>query len=164
VPESLSRPEKKRNFPQISQEHEGWILLLMNVLMIEVRAEKFFSYCCDVMRDPDNFRDRRAAALHAADLVERIRTDEAIHVGYLQAFVSELRSFTFKGADGSRIPGHAMIDPVWEGMIEWHAVTQADEARAQARADIKDRILAHPGGDRILAQFDAIEGLALAAE
>jgi hypothetical protein len=164
VPESLSRPEKKRNFPQISQEHEGWILLLMNVLMIEVRAEKFFSFCCNVMRDPDNFRDRRAAALHAAELVERIRTDEAIHVGYLQAFVSELRSFTIKCADGSRVPGHTLIDPVWEGMIAWHAVTQADEGRAQTRAELKTLILSQPNGERLLAQFDAAEGLALAAE
>lgn len=164
VPENLSRPEKKRNFPQISQEHEAWILLLMNVLMIEVRAEKFFSYCCNVMRDPANFRDRRPAALHAAELVERIRTDEAIHVGYLQAFVSEMRSFTFKGADGSRIAGHSMIDPVWEGMIDWHAVTQADEGRAQARTDLTKLILAQPNGDRLLSQFDAAEGLRHAAE
>jgi hypothetical protein len=116
------------------------------------------------MRDPANFQDRRAEALHAAAIVERIRTDEAIHVGYLQAFVSELRSFTFKGADGSRIPGHALIDPVWESMIEWHAVTQADEARAQARTDIKALILKQPQGERILAEFDAAEAQALAAE
>jgi rubrerythrin len=164
IPESLSRPEKKRHFPQISADHEGWILLLMNVLMIEVRAEKFFAYCCEVMRDPDNFRDRRAAALHAAELVERIRTDEAIHVGYLQAFVSELRSFTFKAADGSRIPGHTLIDPVWESMIEWHAVTQADEARAQTRTSLKELVMKQPQGERLLAQLDAIEAGAMAAE
>lgn len=164
VPENLSRPEKKRNFPQLSQEFEGWILLLMNVLMIEVRAEKFFSFCCNVMRDPANFRDRRAAAVHAAELVERIRTDEAIHVGYLQAFVSELRSFTFKGADGSRIPGKQMIDPVWESMIEWHSITQADEGRAQARSELKKLILAQPNGDRLFSQFDAAETMPVAAE
>jgi hypothetical protein len=48
--------------PQIPAEHEQWILLLMNVLMIEVKAESFFSFCQSVMRDPDNFRDRRDAA------------------------------------------------------------------------------------------------------
>ncbi|HAJ47695.1 MAG TPA: hypothetical protein DCL54_14060 [Alphaproteobacteria bacterium] len=164
IPESLSRPEKKRHFPMISAEHEGWILLLMNVLMIEVRAEKFFSYCNSVMRDPDNFRDRREAALHAADIVDRIRIDEDIHVAYLQCFISELRSFTFLGQDGQRYEGRALIDPVWEAMIEWHAVTQADEARAQARTDIRARILAQPNGARIMAEFDAAEGLATAAE
>jgi hypothetical protein len=72
----------------------------MNVLMIEIKAESFFSFCVAVMRDPDNFRDRREVANHAADLVDRIRQDEAPHVGYLTAVVSELRSFTFKTADG----------------------------------------------------------------
>ena len=84
VPESLARPETRRRMAQVPKEYEDWILLLMNVLMIEVRAENFFPFCIDVMRDPDNFRDRRDSADHAAELVDRIRTDEAIHVAYLQ--------------------------------------------------------------------------------
>lgn len=163
IPESLSRPEQGRRFPLLPKEHEGWILLLMNVLMIEVRAEKFFSYCCTVMRDPENFRDRREAALHAADIVERIREDEAIHVGYLQCFISELRRFTFKGSDGSRLAGHTLIDPVWEKMIEWHAVTQAAESRAQSRDTIFALISAHGDAARLKAEFDAAEHLAAAA-
>ena len=55
VPESLARPETGRLMPQIPTEHEDWILLLMNVLMIEVRAEKFFNFCTTVMRDPGEF-------------------------------------------------------------------------------------------------------------
>jgi hypothetical protein len=62
VPQSLARPEMGRLMPQISADHERWILLLMNVLMIEVRAEKFFNFCTTVMRDPRNFTDRRDAA------------------------------------------------------------------------------------------------------
>jgi NAD(P)-dependent dehydrogenase (short-subunit alcohol dehydrogenase family) len=84
IPESLARPEAGRRMPQIPPEYENWILLLMNVLMIEVRAESFFSYCIRLMRSLDLFTDRRAVADHAADLVDRIRTDEAIHVAYLQ--------------------------------------------------------------------------------
>src|SRR5215471_13527618 len=76
VPESLSRPELGRLMPLIPDEHERWILLLMNVLMIEVRAENFFNFCTTVMRDPRNFRDRREIALHAADLVDRIRQED----------------------------------------------------------------------------------------
>lgn len=104
VPESLSRPETGRRIPQVPKEHEDWILLLMNVLMIEVRAENFFSFCIEVMRDPENFKDRRAAADHAAALVARIRTDEAIHVGYLQTAISELRSFTISDAGWKNHP------------------------------------------------------------
>jgi hypothetical protein len=157
VPESLARPETGRLMPQIPQEHERWVLLLMNVLMIEVRAEKFFNFCTAVMRDPRNFTDRRAVALHAADLVDRIRADEAPHVGYLTAVVSELRSFTFKTADGQRVKGATFIDPVWRGMVQWHSVTNSDWDRAQARKEFEAMFRARPDGAALLNRFDNLE-------
>jgi hypothetical protein len=156
VPESLARPELGRLMPQIPLPHEQMILLLMNVLMIEIRAESFFAFCTRLMRAPELFRDRRAAAEHAAVLVERIRQDEAIHVAYLQTVVSELRRFTFKGESGAPVPGRAFIDPIWNGMVEWHSVTTIDHARAQARDAIAGRLLAGPEGAGRLAAFDAL--------
>jgi hypothetical protein len=153
VPASLSRPESGRRMPQIPKGHEDWILLLMNVLMIEVKAESFFAFCQDVMRDPANFTDRREAALHAADLVERIRTDEAIHVAYLQTAISELRALTIKGVG----KGAQMIDPVWEQMILWHAVTERDYGRAQSRDAILARLAREPNGQALGAHFDSLE-------
>ena len=157
VPQSLSRPEAGRLMPQIPPEHERWILLLMNVLMIEVRAENFFNFCTSVMRDPGNFRDRRDVALHAADLVDRIRQDEASHVGYLAVVVSELRSFTFRLADGSRVKGAAFIDPVWRGMVQWHAVANVDWDRAQTRKKFEAMFRARPDGESLLARFADLE-------
>ena len=162
VPASIARPEIGRLMPQIDKVYEEWILLLMNVLMIEVRAEAFFSFCTNLMRSPDVFRDRRPAAMHAAELVERIRTDEAIHVAYLQTFVSEMRSFTIKGLKGERLKGSAMIDPIWEGMIHWHSVTQADFGREQGRQAIEARMSKRSDGRALLAQFDALEQKAAA--
>jgi len=162
VPASIARPEIGRLMPQLDKVYEDWILLLMNVLMIEVRAEAFFSFCTNLMRSPDVFRDRRSAAMHAAELVERIRTDEAIHVAYLQTFVSEMRSFTIKTLSGEPIKGAQMIDPIWEGMIHWHAVTQADYGQAQAREAIARRIGKHANARALLAQFDAAEQKAAA--
>lgn len=162
VPDTLSRPQTGRLMPQVPKVYEDWILLLMNVLMIEVRAESFFAFCTAVMRSPDVFADRRAAAEHAAKLVERIREDEQIHVAYLQTFVSELRSLTFKTADGGRIAGAAVIDPVWAGMIAWHAETNADFQQAQARAAIEARLASHPQGRALLAEFHALETKAAA--
>ncbi|MBL8782472.1 MAG: hypothetical protein JNL06_16165 [Alphaproteobacteria bacterium] len=162
VPASIARPEIGRLMPMIDKVYEEWILLLMNVLMIEVRAESFFSFCTDLMRSPDVFRDRRPAAMHAAALVERIRTDEAIHVAYLQTFVSEMRSFTIKTLDGGRIKGSQMIDPIWEGMIHWHSVTQADFSRDQSREAIVARIGKRPDGRALLSQFDSLEQKAAA--
>lgn len=157
VPASIGRPEIGRLMPQIEKGYEDWILLLMNVLMIEVRAESFFSFCVDIMRSPDVFRDRRAAADHAAEIVERIRTDEAIHVAYLQAFVSEMRSFTIRTLDGKHITGASMIDPIWEGMIHWHSVTQADFGRKQSRDAIEGRMAKLATGRELLAKFDSLE-------
>lgn len=157
VPESLSRPESGRRMPVIPAEYENWILLLMNVLMIEVRAESFFAFCTAVMRDSGNFTDRRPEAMHAAEIVERIRTDESIHVAYLQTFVSELRSFTFKADSGAHVAGHTLIDPVWEDMTQWHGETNADFARAQTRDDIETLFRARHDGAMLAAQFDALE-------
>jgi hypothetical protein len=126
------------------------------VLMIEIRAEAFFGFCIRLMQAPDVFADRRDAALHAADLVERIRQDEAIHVAYLQTAVSELRSVTFRSARGERVPGKAFIDPVWNAMVHWHSVTTLEHAQAQKREMIEAQLLALPGGRTHLAAFDAL--------
>ncbi len=143
--------------PQIPKEYEDWVLLLMNVLMIEVRAENFFSFCTRVMRDPENFRDRREAALHAAELVDRIRADEASHVGYLTAVVSELRSFTFRTADGGTVTGKSFIDPVWNGMVQWHTVANVDFDRKQTRENIAAMLRTKPDGAALVRRFDTLE-------
>ncbi|HXZ00434.1 MAG TPA: hypothetical protein VEI03_10565 [Stellaceae bacterium] len=156
VPESLARPELGRLMPQIPLPHEQMILMLMNVLMIEIRAESFFSFCTRLMRAPELFSDRRADAERAAVLVERIRQDEAIHVAYLQTAVSELRSFTFRAEGGAGVPGKAFIDPVWNGMVLWHSVTAVDHSRAEAREAIKAQLVSLPDGARRLAAFDAL--------
>ncbi len=157
VPDSLARPEIGRLMPQIPEEHERWILLLMNVLMIEVRAENFFDFCTAVMRDPRNFRDRRDTALHAAELVDRIRQDEASHVGYLTVVISELRSFTFKAVDGGRIKGADFIDPVWRGMVQWHSVTNIDWERARTRREFETMFGARPDGGVLGRRFQSLE-------
>ncbi len=157
VPESLARPEMGRLMPQIPADYENWILLLMNVLMIEIRAEHFFTFCTDVMRDPANFRDRRAVALHAADLVDRIRQDEAPHVGYLAVVISELRSFTFKTVDGGMVKGAEFIDPIWRGMVQWHSVTNHDFQREQSRKNLHALLGTKPNAAALIRAFDALE-------
>ena len=157
VPASIARPETGRRIPQLPEEYEQWILLLMNVLMIEVKAESFFSFCQSVMRDPQNFTDRRPAANHAAEVVERIRTDEAIHVAYLVTVISELRGLTIKTVEGKTVLGASLIDPIWNQMIEWHAVTQANFGREQSREAILSRLRSKPNGAALAASFDSLE-------
>jgi hypothetical protein len=157
VPESLARSEMVRLMPQIPAEYENWILLLMNVLMIEIRAEKFFSFCTAVMRDPGNFQDRRDAALHAAEIVDRIRQDEAPHVGYLAVVISELRIFTFKTVGGGTATGADFIDPIWRGMVQWHAVSNHDFQREQTRNNLHRMLAAKPNSADLIRRFDDLE-------
>ena len=167
IPDNISRPVEDREMPQIPQPYEHLIKFLTNVLMIEIRAEAFFALCCRIFRDPDVFQDRRAEAELAARLVERIRTDEAIHVGYLRTVISELRAFTFKTVDGGRMKGAEIIDPIWAKMVEWHGATERELARDRTRAAIEAQVLASRGeaGRDLLARLDALAGQsAVAAE
>ncbi len=143
IPERAGRPGAEgREMPQIPAAHEMLIKQLMNVLMIEIRAERGFAFNVALMKDPDNFKDRRPAAEEAARIVDQIRQDEASHVGYLQLFISELRAFHFKTPDGL-VEGKTFIDPVWARIVAWNAEdvprAQAEAAREQIEACLQGR-------------------------
>ena len=74
--------------------------LLMNLLIIEFRAEIGFANTCEILRSDDLFTDRRAAAEEAAEIVERIRKDEEIHVRSLRLYLGELRELTVRTLEG----------------------------------------------------------------
>lgn len=155
-PESIGRPEQGRQMPQLPEGHEGILSLLMNVLMIEVRAEAFFAHSVALMRDREIFSNA-AEADQAATMVERIRIDESVHVGYLQTVISEMRSFTFKTVDGGTIAGKDMIDPIWDKMVIWHGETTYDLSKEQSYEAIKERLLSKENGQKLLADFDALD-------
>lgn len=163
-PESIARPVAvEREMPQLPPAHEALIKMMMNVLMIEVRAESFFAFCCAVFRDPTLFLDRRETAEAAAVLVERIREDEAIHVAYLQVAISEMRSFTFKGVDGRDWPGAEIIDPVWADMVDWHGRRTRELGRERTREEIRLQVVEAMGaasGAEFMARFDALDDAA----
>jgi hypothetical protein len=148
-PESIARPDTGRLMPAIG----------------EVRAEAFFSFCMKLFRDPETFRDRRPEAELAATLVERIRTDEQIHVAYLATAISELRSLTLRRADGGTIAGKDVIDPAWASMIDWHGREERDLAAARTRATLETQVIQARGeaaGRALLARFDALGEAVLA--
>jgi hypothetical protein len=163
VPDNIGRPDQGRLMPQLPEGFEQLILLLMNVLMIEVRAEAGFSFNCNFLRDRETFKDKRSEAELAATMIERIRTDEAIHVAYLQTTVSEMRSFTFKTVDGGTIAGKDLIDPIWEGMVTWHGITQSDLARTQSQEEIHARIGSLANARQVLSAYESNDDLVKAA-
>jgi hypothetical protein len=156
-PASIARPEAgKRWMPEIAPEYEAFLSFLMNLLLIEFRAEIGFAATQNVMRTPDLFADRRPQAELAAEIIERIRTDEQIHVESLRLYLGELREATLRTVDGGTIRGRVLIDRFWQGLIEWATVEQPKLAARQQYEMIKERILQHANGKRILEKFDAL--------
>jgi hypothetical protein len=158
VPDNIARPEPaSQRVPALPLAIERTIYFLLNLLMIEFRAERGFSQTERLLRDPELFPGRRAEAELAATLVDRIRIDEAVHVASLRLYLGELRSVHFRTRDGGRLSGADVVDPLWEGITHWATVEQPKLVVEQQRALLARRIREHPDGTRILRVFDQLE-------
>jgi len=158
VPENIARPEEdQKATPPISAPHASTIYFLLNLLLIEFRAERGFASTEEILRDPDLFTTRREEAEHAAKIVDRIRLDEEVHVESLRLYLGEIRSLTFKTTDGGTMSGKEIVDPFWAEITKWATDEQPKLAAEQQRKLFEARILAHPDADRILREFNALE-------
>jgi len=158
VPERIGRPEaRQQEEPAIPPAYEQTLMFLLNLLLIEFRAEIGFAFTERMLRDPELFTDRRAQAEEAAVVVDRIRKDEEIHVRSLRLYLGELRQVHFESKDGGRKPGHEIIDSAWKRITHWATVEQPKLAAAESRKLLSERILKHPDGERILKGFLSLE-------
>jgi hypothetical protein len=156
IPERAGRPGAEgREMPQIPGGHEMLLKQMMNVLLIEIRAERGFAFSVDLMRDPEAFADRREKAEQAAMIIDQIRQDEASHVAYLQLFISELRALHFK-TPGGAIEGSTFIDPVWARIVAWGAEETPRIQRQATRELIQACLKSRPDGGGLLERFDAL--------
>ena len=169
-PGAIARPEADgktpgRRMPGIELPYEMLLGFLMNLLLIEFRAEIGFASTQAILRTPTLFTDRRAEAEEAAMIVERIRTDEEIHVESLRLYLGELRNLTLNTVDGGTIPGAELIDPFWTGLVRWATVDQPRLAAENTYQALRKQILEADGGMRILGEFNALAdpGYSLAA-
>lgn len=155
-PANIARPEAGTRFmPELPPEIEGLLSLLMNLLVIEFRAEIGFQATQDILRTPDLFADRRAQAEEAAEIVERIRADELIHVSSLRLYLGECAEVTFRTVDGGTVPGRDLIDRFWSGLVRWATVDQPRLVAEQQRELLHERVMAHPDGAAIWQEFEA---------
>ncbi len=158
VPDNIGRPDGNTSvFPQLAVQYERFVHFLGNLLMIEFRAERGFSSTENLLRDPELFSERRAQAEHAAEIVNRIRIDEAVHVHSLRLYLGELRMLDFKTVDGGSTSGRDVVDTLWEGIVKWATVEQPPLAAAQQKRVLLERIAAHPESARITREFLALE-------
>ena len=75
----------------------------------------------------------------------------------LRLYLGELRELTFKGRDGSRLEGAAIIDGLWQGIAHWATVLQPKLQVEQQRTMLTERIAQHPEALRVQRAFDALE-------
>ena len=169
-PGAIARPEADgktpgRRMPQIDLPYEMLLGFLMNLLLIEFRAEIGFASTQAILRTPSLFTDRRAEAEEAAMIVERIRTDEEIHVESLRLYLGEIRNVTLNTLDGGTIRGEELIDPFWTGLVRWATVDQPRLAAENLYLALRKQILDADDGIRILGEFNALAdpGYSLAA-
>ncbi len=156
-PEAIARPEAgRRLMPEIEPQYEGMLSFLMNLLMIEFRAEIGFEATQKTFRAPSLFLDRRDVAESAAELIGRIRLDEEIHVESLRLYLGEFRELTVKTIDGGSLSGAELIDRFWHGLAVWATQEQPLIAAKNQYQTLKSIILEHEQGERILQQFDRL--------
>lgn len=159
-PENIARPEVgRRLMPEVTAATEGLLSLLMNLLVIEFRAEIGFAAAQALLRSPELFVDRRAGAEEAAEIVGRIRADEEIHVLSLRLYLGELASVTFRTVDGGTIPGLELIARFWDGLVHWATVEQPPLFAAQQRQLITALIQQHPDPHRVESEFEAVSNV-----
>jgi hypothetical protein len=155
-PDNIARPESGQRFmSELPPEIEGFLSLLMNLLIIEFRAEIGFAATQAILRTPDLFVGRRAEAEEAAEIIERIRTDEDIHIRSLRLYLGELESVTFRTVDGGTIAGRALIDRFWDGLVQWATVDQPKLAAEQALHVLHTRVSRHERAADVWAEFEA---------
>lgn len=164
APASIGRDVPGRELPELPEAIEGLLKLMANVLMIEVRAERTFRYYEAVIGTPGLFGCRDADRDLALELVDRIRTDEAIHVAYLRCALSEFRSFPIRTLEGRIVEGRTLLDPLWEAMIRWHAVGIHEANRPAQVAALRARVEAHPEGGRLWARLGELGGFTVETE
>jgi len=156
-PDNIGRPVTEDKNPLgVAPQVEGLVSFLTNLLIIEFRAELGFAESQAVLRNPDLFTTRRPQAELAAEMVERIRVDELIHVESLCLYLGEFRSVTFRTDDGGTVSGMQLIDSFWADLVHWASVEQPRLAAIQQRQLIVDRISDHPDSTRVLNEFDAV--------
>jgi hypothetical protein len=134
---------------------------LMGILLIEISAERGFEFNVGIMRDPALRQGLRDTADEAANIIDQIRQDKASHVAYVQLFVSELRSYTFRTTDGSLTRGAEFLDPLWEKAVRWNAVDVPRSQRLMQLTLIEGCISEHRkesgrGAASLLARFNAL--------
>lgn len=148
------RPERRRHFPELDSDVENMVSFMANVMTIEIVAEDVFEWAKKLLGDPEVCHNTDAAAA----MVAAIQADEKPHVEYLRTALSEMRARTFMGKDGkTEIPGHEVVDKLFELGLRGMASTRPQEDRERLREELHDAIEDKTQATRLARKFEDLD-------
>ncbi|MGC4061895.1 MAG: hypothetical protein QM749_14015 [Aquabacterium sp.] len=159
--DSMPRPEGRarylqRHLPEIPFRHENLMFYLMNTFLYEVRASLGFPGSLALMSQPGLLPGAWEDVQLARTLVERVCQDEAPHLLSLRLYFSEMRAVSFKGTAGGTVPGHVLVDRLWEKVITGFLQDRLPHTIASQFAFCETVIQRRPDGAQLLAAFNAL--------
>ena len=110
--------------PELPPEYEGMLSFLMNLLLIEFRAEIGFAATQEALRNERLFVDRRAEARKRPNWSGGSGKTSSSTWSRCRLYLGELRELTLKTVDGGTISGRELIDRFWDGLVRWATVDQ----------------------------------------
>lgn len=131
---------------------ESLVARMAGLLFIEIQAFHAFSWAEAILADVT----RVAGDGEAGRIVSYIRSDETPHVAYLKTVLTELRDRTFVTDTGRRLPGTAVIEPLWDRALDASLGTRRYEQLDTLRREVAHALAGRSNASDLLAEFDAL--------
>jgi hypothetical protein len=139
-------------FPQLDKRLYRMLSMLVQVFVVEVFARRTFAWASELLGDPHV----SAAPLEAAAMIGYISADEAPHVEYLRATLTETRSRTLRTVDGATLPGRTVVDALLHRMLSQAITTRPREQRDHTRSVLARAAEASQVPAALLEEFDTL--------
>ena len=136
----------------VAPEVQLLVRAMVQILVIELLAYHTFAWASEVLGDPTCSAD----AEFARATIDHIRTDEDIHVGYLQCALAELATMTVRTTDGGSITGAELVDDACQSALANQTGARFDRILDYRLAQVRAELAAHADGERLTAEFDAL--------
>ncbi|WCO66273.1 hypothetical protein PO878_17365 [Iamia majanohamensis] len=136
----------------VAPELQLLVRAMVQILVIELLAYHTFAWASEVLGDPTCSAD----AEFARATIDHIRTDEDIHVGYLQCGLAELATLTVRTTDGGTIAGADLVDAACRSALANQTGARFDRILEYRLAQVRAELAAHSDGERLTAEFDAL--------
>jgi hypothetical protein len=136
----------------VAPELQMLVRAMVQILVIELLAYHTFAWASDVLGDPGCSHD----ANFARETIDHIRADEDIHVAYLQCALAELSTLDVRTTDGGTVAGADLVAGACRAALDNQTGARFDRILEYRLAQVRAELTAHPDGERLSAEFDAL--------